>query len=101
MSEHIDSVIEPVLVLSSKFLETEQDRIPDYFWPKSGKWGIRGMYILRLSATVALTIMPDLHKTYIDDEHYNSGHGHAYKNYGVNPDVGAVVVVRPDQCEQP
>ncbi|CAG5180942.1 uncharacterized protein ALTATR162_LOCUS9514 [Alternaria atra] len=78
--EHIDSVIEPVLVLSSKFLQTEQDRIPDYFWPKSGKWGIR-----------------DLHKTYVDDEHYNSGHGHAYKNYGVNPDVGAVVVVRPDQ----
>ena len=41
----------------------------------------------------------DLHKTYIDDEHYNSGHGHAYERYGVHPVVGAVVVVRPDQCE--
>jgi phenol 2-monooxygenase len=43
--------------------------------------------------------MLDLHKTYIDDEHYNSGHGHAYKSYGVDPDVGAIVIVRPDQCE--
>lgn len=41
----------------------------------------------------------DLHKTYIDDEHYNSGHGHAYTKYGVDPEVGAVVIVRPDQCE--
>jgi phenol 2-monooxygenase len=79
-AKHIDSVIEPILVLSSEFRDTEQERIPDYFWPKSGKWGIR-----------------DLHKTYLDDEHYNSGHGHAYKIYGVDPDVGAVVIVRPDQ----
>jgi hypothetical protein len=40
----------------------------------------------------------DLHKTYIDDEHYNSRHGHAYEIYGVDPNAGAVVVVRPDQC---
>ncbi|CAN9312573.1 unnamed protein product [Alternaria alternata] len=79
-AKHIDSVIEPILVLSSKFRDTEQERIPDYFWPKSGKWGIR-----------------DLHKTYLDDEHYNSGHGHAYQIYGVDLDVGAVVIVRPDQ----
>ncbi|KAH7083815.1 FAD binding domain-containing protein [Paraphoma chrysanthemicola] len=79
-SAEIDSVIEPILVLSSKFLETEQESIPDYFWPVSGKWQIR-----------------DLHKTYIDDEHYNSGHGHAYQKYGVDPDVGAMVIVRPDQ----
>jgi phenol 2-monooxygenase len=41
----------------------------------------------------------DLHKTYIDDEHYNAGHGHAYEKYGVDPKVGAVVLVRPDQCK--
>jgi hypothetical protein len=40
----------------------------------------------------------DLHKIYIDDEHYNSGHGHAYDKYGVDSNVGAVVIVRPDQC---
>jgi hypothetical protein len=48
--------------------------------------------------TKRLTIS-DLHKTYIDDEHYNSGHGHAYTKYGIDADVGAVVIVRPDQCE--
>ncbi|KAI4906508.1 hypothetical protein J4E90_010401 [Alternaria incomplexa] len=78
--KHIDSFIETLLVLSSKFPETEQESIPGYFWPKSGKWSIR-----------------DLHKTFIDDDHYNSGHGHAYEKYGVKPDVGAVVIVRPDQ----
>lgn len=41
----------------------------------------------------------DLHKVYIDDEHYNSGHGHAYEKYGIDPEVGAVVIVRPDQCK--
>jgi phenol 2-monooxygenase len=41
----------------------------------------------------------DLHKTYIDNEHYNAGHGHAYEKYGVDPKVGAVVLVRPDQCK--
>jgi hypothetical protein len=40
----------------------------------------------------------DLHKTFIDDESYNSGHGKAYEFYGVDPKEGAVVTVRPDQC---
>ncbi|RMZ71366.1 phenol 2-monooxygenase [Pyrenophora seminiperda CCB06] len=79
-TKHLDSVIEPLLVLSSKFTQTEQERIPDFFWPKTGEWGIR-----------------DLHKTYIDDTHPNAGHGHAYKKYGIDPSVGAVVLVRPDQ----
>jgi phenol 2-monooxygenase len=40
----------------------------------------------------------DLHKTFIDDESYYSGHGKAYEKFGVNIEEGAVVVVRPDQC---
>ncbi|KAF2851460.1 phenol 2-monooxygenase-like protein [Plenodomus tracheiphilus IPT5] len=76
----VDSIIEPILVLHSKFVDVEQEDIPDYFWPVSGKWGIR-----------------DLHKTYIDDSHYNAGHGHAYEGYGVDTSVGALVIVRPDQ----
>ncbi len=43
--------------------------------------------------------LPDLHKIYVDDESYNSGHGHAYRFYGVDPRSGVMVVVRPDQCE--
>ncbi|ORY17091.1 putative phenol 2-monooxygenase [Clohesyomyces aquaticus] len=80
LNADIDSIIEPILVLRTKFVETEQEQIPDYFWPVTGKWRIR-----------------DLHKVYIDDEHYNSGHGHAYEKYEVDAAPGAVVIVRPDQ----
>ncbi|KAL6151640.1 hypothetical protein ACJQWK_10362 [Exserohilum turcicum] len=78
--KHLDSVMKPILVMSSKFQDTKQELIPDYFWPPTGKYSIR-----------------DLHKSYVDDDHYNSGHGHAYKRYGVDADIGAVVIVRPDQ----
>jgi hypothetical protein len=53
-----------------------------HFWPVTGKWGIR-----------------DLHKTYVDDESYNSGHGNAYEFYGINPKEGALIIARPDQCK--
>ncbi|PVI04251.1 hypothetical protein DM02DRAFT_193254 [Periconia macrospinosa] len=41
-SQDVDSLIEPILVLSSTFFEIEQDMIPDFFWPVTGTWGIRG-----------------------------------------------------------
>jgi phenol 2-monooxygenase len=40
----VDSLIEPILVLRCKFADTEQEQIPDYFWPVTGKWKMRGMY---------------------------------------------------------
>lgn len=79
-SADIDEIIEPIVVLRSKFLETQQEQMPGYYWPVTGKWRMR-----------------DLHKIYIDDEHYNHGHGYAYEKYGVDGDAGAVVIVRPDQ----
>lgn len=41
--QDIDSLIEPIVVLSSKFTETQQEQVPDYFWPVTGKWRMRGM----------------------------------------------------------
>lgn len=41
----------------------------------------------------------DLHKVFIDDETYTYGHGKAYEFYGVDPQKGAIVIVRPDQCQ--
>lgn len=38
----------------------------------------------------------DIHKVYVDDQSYHSGHGHAYEFYGVNPEEGAMAIVRPD-----
>lgn len=42
---------------------------------------------------------PDLHKIYYDDESYNKGYGHAYEFLGIDPKQGALIIVRPDQCE--
>jgi phenol 2-monooxygenase len=42
-SQDVDSVIEPILVLSSKYLDTEQESIPNYFSPIGGKWKIKGL----------------------------------------------------------
>ncbi|CZR63787.1 probable 2-polyprenyl-6-methoxyphenol hydroxylase and related FAD-dependent oxidoreductases [Phialocephala subalpina] len=81
LSNHdIDSFIEPIVVFHGERVKLEQEQIPEYFWPTTGKWRMR-----------------DLHKTFVDDESYNSGHGHAYEKYGVDVNEGAVVVVRPDQ----
>jgi phenol 2-monooxygenase len=75
-----DATIEPLLVLSTPFLALDDTLIPALFRPHTGRWGMR-----------------DPHKVFVDDEHYNHGHGHAYQAYGVDPEVGAVVLVRPDQ----
>ncbi|KAI0481306.1 FAD binding domain-containing protein [Xylariaceae sp. FL0804] len=76
-----DSVINPILVLSSKRLGIQQALIPELFTPVTGKWKTK-----------------DLFKVFVDDEGYNrSGHGHAYEAYGIDPHQGALVVVRPDQ----
>lgn len=51
-----------------------------------------------MGVLILLFFSPDLHKVFVDDEHYNSGHGHAYEKYGIDPEKGATVIVRPDQC---
>jgi phenol 2-monooxygenase len=42
----IDSLIEPILVLSGELSSTAQGQIPDVFWPVTGKWRMRGTYDL-------------------------------------------------------
>lgn len=76
----IDSLIEIIVVLCGSRVEIEQEDIPECFWPVTGKWRMR-----------------DLHKVFVDDESYNSGHGHAYEFYGVDQRHGALAVIRPDQ----
>lgn len=76
----IDSFIEVILVLSGERLKIQQEQIPECFYPVTGKWKMR-----------------DLHKVYIDDQSYHTGHGHAYDFYGIHPEEGAIAIVRPDQ----
>lgn len=40
----IDSFIETILVLSDGMAKVEQNQIPDYFWPVTGKWKMRGSF---------------------------------------------------------
>ncbi|KAI1082077.1 FAD binding domain-containing protein [Whalleya microplaca] len=75
-----DSVIHPILFLSSKRIDVEQEQIPELFTPITGKWKMRSLF-----------------NVFVDDEGYNnSGHGHAYEVYGVDSSRGALVIVRPD-----
>ncbi|KAF4546334.1 Phenol 2-monooxygenase [Lasiodiplodia theobromae] len=74
----LDSVIETIVVLSGKRHDLEQDDIPEYFRPTTGKMQIQGKPTASLSYT-------------------KNVHGHAYKFYGVDTSHGTIVIVRPDQ----
>ncbi|KAI5927649.1 FAD binding domain-containing protein [Camillea tinctor] len=76
-----DSVIESILVLRMQRAYILPEWIPDIFTPVIGEWKIKC-----------------LHKVLVDDESYDSGHGHAFKKYGIDPDKNkTIVLVRPDQ----
>lgn len=47
---------------------------------------------------VKLTLL-GLHKVFVDDANYNSGHGHAFETIGITLERTTIVVVRPDQRE--
>lgn len=44
---NIDNLIEPIVVLSGKRHETEQEDIHPYFWPVTGRWSMRGQQTFR------------------------------------------------------
>ncbi|KAH8669116.1 FAD binding domain-containing protein [Xylariales sp. PMI_506] len=39
----------------------------------------------------------DYNKIFVDDQSYHEVYGHLYDNFGINPGLGCVIVVRPDQ----
>ncbi|KAF9894387.1 hypothetical protein FE257_007890 [Aspergillus nanangensis] len=78
--DDVDGLIEPILVAHGKRHEIELGQIPTAFYPFSGKNKTR-----------------DLHKILFDDESYNKGHGHLYEYLGIDPQQGAIIIVRPDQ----
>lgn len=41
-SAHIDSFIEPIVVLYGERIKLEQEQIPQFFWPVTGQWKMRG-----------------------------------------------------------
>ncbi|KAI1354554.1 FAD binding domain-containing protein [Xylaria sp. FL0043] len=75
-----DSIFNIVLVLSSKRANVELQTLPEIFTPITGKWKLKNIL-----------------KVFVDDESYDKTHGHAYEVYGIDPNQGALVVIRPDQ----
>lgn len=39
----------------------------------------------------------DYWKIFVDDESYHEGHGQIYENFGIDPQEGCTIIVRPDQ----
>ncbi|KAG8158324.1 hypothetical protein KVR01_012085 [Diaporthe batatas] len=75
-----DSIIESLLMLKTKRTAICLDNIPKAFKPITGKQSIQ-----------------NIHKVFVDDESYNSGHGYAFDTIGVDHESVTIVVVRPDQ----
>lgn len=75
----IDSLIEAIIIHSAPRTSVDIFDFPEIFRPfdKCDGW--------------------DYMKIYVDDQSYHEGHGQAYKNYGVDPKEGCVVILRPDQ----
>ncbi|TQN70544.1 FAD-dependent monooxygenase terD [Colletotrichum shisoi] len=78
----ITSFLNPLPVLKSDRKTLDDKMIPSIFTPHAGKWKVKC-----------------LQNIFVDDESYHTGHGEAYSKYGIDPDAGAMVLVRPDQCE--
>jgi phenol 2-monooxygenase len=94
-----DSLIEPLLVMYGERVKIEDDGIPipAVFTPVNGKWQMKGQSRLMKFLGKTTDHSLDLNKIYVDDESYNNGHGKAYEKLGIDPEKGAVVVIRPDQ----
>ena len=78
-TQPIDSLVECLIIHAAPRVEVDIFDFPVIFRPFSERDGW------------------DYSKITADDQSYHEGHGQAYKNYGVDPKEGAVVILRPDQ----
>lgn len=73
-----DSVIETKLLHSSPRTSVEWEQFPEAFKCRDERGRM------------------DYWSIFADDMSYHHGHGKAYNTYGVDPKVGAIIIVRPD-----
>ncbi|MBW0476402.1 hypothetical protein O181_016117 [Austropuccinia psidii MF-1] len=76
----LDSIINCLTIVASKQASLEYEQFHPVLRPKVGKYGIQAYK-----------------KIFTDDESYHQGHGKAYESYGINPKVGCIAIIRPDQ----
>ncbi|GAA6041366.1 hypothetical protein JCM8097_007687 [Rhodosporidiobolus ruineniae] len=77
-----DSVIEFLTVIANPRTSVEPNAFPDVLWPPKGPYGSRAYD--KLYADDASPVTP-------------TQRGEIYRNLGIDPTVGCLVVVRPDQ----
>ena len=75
----ISSVIEALAVHSAPRTQVDIFSFPPIFRPFSETSGF------------------DYSKLFVDDQSYHEGHGHAYEEYGIDPQEGCAIILRPDQ----
>jgi phenol 2-monooxygenase len=99
LNNDCDSLIEPILVGYGSRHSVELSQIPSAFYPITGKNQIKGASLDVSKTRAKLTDWLDLHKIFFDDESYDTKHGHLYDYLKISPENGAIVIIRPDQCE--
>jgi phenol 2-monooxygenase (NADPH) len=98
--EDEDSIIESLLVLKTERTGVQLSHIPRVFKPITGKHKIQSESLIALERHLRGKLTEvGLHKVFVDDESYNSGHGHAFDTLGIDHNTITIVVVRPDQCK--
>ncbi|KAH9817225.1 FAD binding domain-containing protein [Melampsora americana] len=80
VGEGSDSILDCITIASSPRTSLELTHFHPILRPLQGQHGF-GSYL----------------KIFTDDESYHQGHDHAYEKYGINPNSGCMLVIRPDQ----
>ncbi|KDN70274.1 putative FAD binding domain-containing protein [Colletotrichum sublineola] len=95
--------LNPILVSKSDRKRLDDKKIPKLFMPYTGKWGVKcdipssPCHQVAQVQTAYFYLEIGLQNIFVDDESYHAGHGQAYAKYGVDPEAGAMVLIRPDQ----
>ncbi|KAL4727937.1 hypothetical protein ACLX1H_004636 [Fusarium chlamydosporum] len=75
-----DKVFNNTLIIKADRKTIEIDQLPEVFFPKSGSYSLR-----------------NVHRVFVDDASpYMLGCGNAFSRYGIDPQQGGIVVIRPD-----
>ena len=104
-SADLDSVIETLVVVSSSRVALQNQVLdwPEVLLPHRAPHKIQGgclaSIVSRGVACSPHSLIRDaaFDTVFADVDSYHHGHGHAYQKYGIDPEVGCVVVTRPDQ----
>ena len=88
----VDGLIDCLTIVATPRIEVDYESFPDALRPVKRPHGYRGAPCPCARHADAA----DHHKIFSDERSYHAGHGEAYASYGIDPSVGALVMVRPD-----